>query len=111
MGAAVDLTFVCNVPYGNGTCRAVFSYENPADHAVHVPVGARNFVEPGPLDRGQATVFAPGMHYGAVSFTWNCREHAMARWNVRPSPVYTDTVVVGAALRSCPPLPLRPLLT
>ncbi len=42
--------------------KARLGYENPNLMAVTIPVGADNYFDPDPQDRGQPTVFEPGIH-------------------------------------------------
>jgi len=83
----VALTFLCNHRFEEGTragrCMAIFSVDNPSGDLVEVPVGANNFVEPGPADRNQPTAFAVGARFGGASFEWDCTEHFAARWTLR----------------------------
>lgn len=105
---AVELTFLCNhVLQGDddGYCLAVFSFDNPSGEVVQVPIGANNFVEPGPHDRGQLETFAAGTRFGGAAIRWNCVEHLHARWTLRSG----DGTSVATAPRThleCPPLPL-----
>jgi hypothetical protein len=39
------------------------------EELVTIPVGARNFVEPGPVDQGQPTSFPPGRQFGVFTVT------------------------------------------
>ena len=88
----VELTFLCNLRFANGTCRSYFTVENSGAAAITVTVGADNFVEPGPDARGQPTVFAPDIGRGAASFLWNCHRYEQARWTVRTNDVATVAV-------------------
>lgn len=103
----IELSFLCNVRFQNGTCRAVFGYDNPSDAFVTIPVGANNFIEPGPPNRGQREVFKPGFHFGGATFLWNCNIHVQARWTLR-SGVQGDASVAIApnASVTCPPVPI-----
>lgn len=105
--APVQLTFLCNVPFGNTTCRAVYSYENPNAVAVTVPVGANNYIEPGPPGRGQRTVFKSGFHFGGATFLWNCQAHAQARWALRSLGVGNEPSIASAPQTAvtCPRVP------
>lgn len=104
---AISLEFLCNVPFGNGTCRAVFTYNNPNGEDTVVPAGSNNNVEPGPPNRGQRTSFRPGFHYGGATFLWNCAAHPYARWLVRSGPAGTaSTAVALAAVEPCPEVPV-----
>lgn len=103
----IELTFLCNVRFQNGTCRAVFGYDNPSDALVTIPVGANNFIEPGPPNRGQRETFKDGFHFGGATFLWNCNVHVQARWTLR-SGVQGDASVAIAPNASveCPPVPI-----
>jgi len=105
---AISLEFLCNVPFGNDTCRAVFTYNNPNDQDTVIAAGSsNNNVEPGPPNRGQPAVFKSGYHYGGATFLWNCAAHPYARWLVRSGPVGTaSTAIALAAKEKCPPVPI-----
>jgi hypothetical protein len=47
--------------------KVTFSYRNPNDFPLTVPVGSLNFFAPAPLDRGQPTVLKAGLNKGAFS--------------------------------------------
>lgn len=105
---AIDLAFLCNVPFGNGTCRSVFTYENPNPTALMLPAGSNNYVEPGPAARGQRTLFRDGFHYGGATFLWNCAAHNQARWTIRSGADGVASVAVAPAEAvACPPLPIH----
>lgn len=99
----VSLQFLCNVPFNNGTCRAIFSYTNTLVAALDVPVGVNNYVGPGPANRHQRTHFKSGTHTGGATFLWNCVSHLHAQWTLRTG----GGVSVASAPRSlvaCPSL-------
>lgn len=104
----IDLAFLCNVAFENGTCRAIFSYENPNAAVVSLPVGANNYIEPGPPGRGQRTEFKSGYHFGGATFLWNCEAHAQVRWTLRSggSGSATQSTAPQAAV-DCPALPIH----
>ena len=56
---------------GNGTFTAYFGYTNNSSSNVTIPVGStsstKNTFSPSPADRGQGTVFKPGINKGAVA--------------------------------------------
>jgi uncharacterized repeat protein (TIGR01451 family) len=51
------------------TYDAVFGYANGNQDDVIIPVGRRNLVAPAPLDRGQPSVFTPGIVLNAFTVT------------------------------------------
>jgi hypothetical protein len=104
--APVEVTFLCNWPFPNGTCLGVFSYNNPNGATVGVPIGANNYVEPGPADRGQKALFYPGLNYGAAAFLWNCEAHEQARWVLR-SGGGVSAATAPQGLVECPEIPLE----
>jgi len=50
------------VPNEDGTAVLVFGYYNHNAVTVEIPAGEENSFDPGPVDRGQPTVFEPGRH-------------------------------------------------
>ena len=54
----------------DGTYTLSFGYFNRnLEEVVEIPVGPNNFVEPGPANQGQPTVFQPRRHWGAFGVT------------------------------------------
>ena len=81
--ADISIELLCNVPFSNGTCLAVFTYDNALSVPIAIEVGERNLVTPGWPDRGQPQLFAPGERYGGVSFLWDCTDNTRVHWVVR----------------------------
>lgn len=81
--ADISIELLCNVPFSNGTCLVVFTYDNALSVPVAIEVGERNLVTPGWPDRGQPQLFAPGERYGGVSFLWDCTDNTRVHWVVR----------------------------
>ncbi len=67
----------------NGTYTARFGYDNSTGAAVTIPVGANNFFTPGNQNRGQTTVFQPGLVANAFSVTFNASGSNLAVWFLR----------------------------
>lgn len=103
----IELVFRCNVRFENGTCRAVFDYETPSNVAVSVPIGADNYIEPGPPNRGQRELFKAGYHFGGATFLWNCAAHVQARWTLRSAVDGGSSVAIAPNTHvECPPVPV-----
>ena len=51
----------CVLRLGAPTYTAIFGYANASQDDVIIPVGRRNLVAPAPINRGQPTVFRPGV--------------------------------------------------
>ena len=104
----ISISSVCNVPFGNGTCRAVFSYENAQDYPVAIAVGENNHVSPGWQDRGQPQIFASGLRYGAVSFLWDCATNSHVHWTLRSGLSNALTMASASSYAvDCPALPIN----
>jgi PKD repeat protein len=56
---------------GNGTYTAYFGYNNENTIAVSIPPGPLNGFSPSPANRGQPTVFEPGIHTDAISMVFD----------------------------------------
>jgi uncharacterized repeat protein (TIGR01451 family) len=52
---------LCVLRLGAPTYTAIFGYANASQNDVIIPVGRRNLVAPAPINRGQPTVFRPGV--------------------------------------------------
>lgn len=74
--APIELEFVCNQHFANGTCRAFFSYTNRSPAPLIVERGINNAAVPGAANRGQRTHFDVGTHFAADTIDWNCASHA-----------------------------------
>lgn len=104
--ADISINLLCNKPFGNGTCRAVFTYENTLAVPVAIEVGEGNRVTPGWPDRGQPQIFAPGLRYGAATFLWDCASNAHVHWVVRSGlSGMIATASASAYALECPGLP------
>jgi len=57
----------CVLRPGSTTYDAVFGYTNANQDDVIIPVGRRNLVAPAPVDRGQPSVFRPGIVLNAFT--------------------------------------------
>lgn len=57
----------CVLRPGSATYDAVFGYANATQDDVLIPVGRRNHVAPTPIDRGQPTLFNPGIVLNAFT--------------------------------------------
>ncbi len=67
----------------NGTYTARFGYDNSTGAAVTIPMGPNNFFTPGNQNRGQTTVFQPGLVANAFSVTFNASGSNLAVWFLR----------------------------
>jgi len=104
----VEVSFLCNhvlTGADAGFCLAVFSYDNPSGSPVAVPIGANNYMQPGPLASSHPTTFVAGTRYGAVTSRWDCVGAATAYWVVR-SGAGVSVAAAPRAHHECPPLPL-----
>ena len=76
----------CIANRGGGRFTAVFGYVNQPSTNAHVPVeSGRNFVSPGPVDRGQPTWFkgaTGGENVHAAAFAADFHPPATISWNV-----------------------------
>jgi uncharacterized repeat protein (TIGR01451 family) len=57
----------CVLKPGGTTYDAVFGYANGSQNDVLIPVGGHNLVSPTPIDRGQPTLFSPGVVLNAFT--------------------------------------------
>lgn len=57
----------CVLRAGGTTYDAVFGYANATQQTVLIPVGRRNLVAPRPIDRGQPSIFEPGVVLNAFT--------------------------------------------
>ena len=130
----VSLQFLCNDNFGNGTCRAVFSYEiaasAPEDAAILARAGSdANTVLPVGVaaaaagdawgDVGQPQTFVPSFsrigQFGGASFFWPCAKddndaHSGAHeivWTLRTGPAGSFSAAKAHARPAkCPAVPL-----
>jgi uncharacterized repeat protein (TIGR01451 family) len=71
----------CILRLGAPTYTAIFGYANGSQDDVIIPIGRRNLVAPAPIDRGQPSVFRPGVVL--VAFTVrNVPRTQELRWRV-----------------------------
>jgi len=76
--------------WGNADGSTTFSvgYTNSGATTVTYPVGTLNFVSPAPADRGQPTIFLPGVHTNAWAPTVTASDLANnPNWTVNGVPV------------------------
>src|SRR4051794_33862734 len=66
----VDAVLECVWNNADGTRTAAFGYDNPATTVVTIPVGSDNRFTSKPDDRGQPTVFQPGVVHNAFVITF-----------------------------------------
>ena len=105
---AVDVTFLCKHVLDGadaGFCLAIFSYDNPSGEAIEVPIGANNYMTPGPLADDHPTTFVAGTRYGAVTSRWNCADELSIAWVLRTGDG-TSVAAAAATQVDCPPLPI-----
>lgn len=78
---------------GNGTYTAYFTYNNKTSSDITIQAGlnstSQNFFSPSPANRGQTSVFKPGIQKGAISvvFDGNSLTYTVASPNSAPSSV------------------------
>lgn len=69
-GLGVSPTFEGWYPNPDGTFTLSFGFHNRnTEQVLDIPVGPRNFVEPGPVDQGQPTYFTTRRSYGVFAVT------------------------------------------
>jgi FG-GAP repeat protein/putative Ig domain-containing protein len=86
----------------NGTYTARFGYDNSTGAAVTIPVGSNNFFTPGNQNRGQTTVFQPGLVSNAFSVTFKASGNNLAVWFLRgPDGVLRPVNVLTTSI-GCP---------
>lgn len=61
----------CVADLGSGNFEARFGYNNPNALGVKIPVGSKNKFSPLPVNRGQVTTFAPGLHQNVFTVNFN----------------------------------------
>ena len=87
------------------TYDAIFGYANASQGDVIVPVGRGNFVRPTPINRGQPTVFRPGVVLVAFTIRNIPRTRAVT-WTVNvprpPDPNRDCERAIPAKLHHCP---------
>jgi uncharacterized repeat protein (TIGR01451 family) len=83
------------------TYDAVFGYANASQKRVTIPVGRRNLVTPRPIDRGQPSVFRPGIVLNAFAVR-NVPRGRDLTWAVRlPNGEVRTTTVSARFPRNC----------
>jgi uncharacterized repeat protein (TIGR01451 family) len=83
------------------TYDAVFGYANASQKKVTIPVGRRNLVTPRPIDRGQPSVFRPGIVLNAFAVR-NVPRGRDLTWAVRlPNGEIRTTTVSARFPRNC----------
>jgi uncharacterized repeat protein (TIGR01451 family) len=83
------------------TYDAVFGYANASQKKVTIPVGRRNLVTPRPIDRGQPSVFRPGVVLNAFAVR-NVPRGRNLTWSVRlPNGEVRTTTVSARFPRNC----------
>ena len=83
------------------TYDAVFGYVNASQKKVTIPVGRRNVVTPRPIDRGQPSVFRPGIVLNAFAVR-NVPRGRNLTWSVRlPNGEVRTTTVSARFPRNC----------
>jgi uncharacterized repeat protein (TIGR01451 family) len=83
------------------TYDAVFGYANASEKAVTIPVGRQNLVTPRPIDRGQPSVFRPGIVLNAFAVR-NVPRGRDLTWAVRlPNGEIRTTTVSARFPRNC----------
>jgi PKD repeat protein len=95
--SAVVPVIECVRDNGNRTFTAYFGYRNDLPTPVAIPVGANNSFTPGQADRGQPTVFQPGIHFRAVAVVFESHEVA---WKIGSR---TASAFTGSAACPMPP--------
>lgn len=69
-GQSISPAFEGWYPNPDGTFSLSFGYYNRnTDEVIEIPVGANNFMSPGPANQGQPTHFEPRRHWGVFAVT------------------------------------------
>jgi uncharacterized repeat protein (TIGR01451 family) len=98
----------CVLKPGGTTYDAVFGYANASQDDVLIPVGRRNLVSPGPIDRGQPNVFTPGVFLNAFTVKDVPRTQDLT-WTVTgPNGAIYRTTASGKYPRNCITAPAPP---
>jgi hypothetical protein len=103
----ITLSVACNEALSGadaGFCLAFFSYQTTAP--FDVPLGANNYMTPGPVHASHPTYFHGGLQYGAVISRWACSEVSSLSWVVRTE---SGTAVATTTAENQPCLPLGDL--
>lgn len=92
----------CVMRNQNGSYTAKFGYHNSTGAAVTIPVGANNYFMPGAQNRGQTTVFQPGVVTNSFSVTFNANGSNLGIWFLRgPDGVLRPVNVLTTSI-GCP---------
>ncbi len=97
----------CVMRNANGSYTAKFGYHNSTGAAVTIPVGNNNYFTPGAQNRGQVTVFQPGVVTNAFSVTFNANGSNLGIWFLKGPdgvlrPVNVLTTSIGCASDTAP---------
>ena len=91
----------CKTLNPNGSYTVWFGYENSTGAVVTMPVGGSNFFTSGAQERGQPTVFQPGVVNNAFSVTF-ANAGAFTGWAVKGPDGLLRSVVPSVLLPGCP---------
>jgi uncharacterized repeat protein (TIGR01451 family) len=98
----------CVLRPGSTTFDAVFGYSNATQDDVLIPVGRRNHVAPSPIDRGQPSLFSPGVVLNAFTVK-NVPRTKDLTWTVIGPAGQTRTATASGRLeRNCITAPAPP---
>jgi hypothetical protein len=78
-----------------------FGYENSTGATVTIPVGAKNFFTSGAQNRGQTTVFQPGVVNNAFSVTF-ANAGAFTSWSLKGPDGVLRGVIPSVLSPTCP---------
>jgi len=103
------LSATCVLRIGSpGTYDAIFGYANASGANAIIPVGRRNFVAPVPVNRGQPSVFRPGVVLNAFAVRNILRSQKLT-WTVRiPNGEIRIATATARFLRNCITAPAPP---
>ena len=91
----------CKILNANGSYTVRFGYENTTGSVVTIPVGANNTFTSGAANRGQTTVFQPGVVNNAFSVTF-ASAGAFTGWSLKGPDGASRGVVPSVLLPNCP---------
>jgi len=104
----------CTINNGAGLCRTGFGYNNTNSVQIVIPVGTNNFFTPQPQDRGQTTVFQPGVNFNQFVVFWNCTDGSLS-WTISVQQTFVQSTIFkdrqGDALSECNRNLMKPLFT
>jgi hypothetical protein len=95
-------TLNCVMRNANGSYTAKFGYDNSTGAAVTIPVGANNYFTPGAQNRGQVTVFQPGVVTNAFSVTFTANGGNLGIWILKGPDGVTRPVNITTGTLGCP---------